>query len=650
MATYYFRNTGNVNWGTSTNWSLTDGGGATGAVPTATDDAYFTSNSGSCTVDTSARVCNKLVFSGVGAGNFSGTFTLTQQLTASSDVTLSATMTIAGANTLIASAATTATLTSNGNIFTGNFRPGSIAGVFTIADTWTVTGTLTIGGGQFTGGSFIAQGNIATATAASVSPSTTTLIISGTASQAWSASQKLALNTTINKTGGTLTIGSVLHGADLTYVQGTIAISAGSTFTLGNGLAMNATVTLAVGGITFGNFYMDPISTSTVVLSEPLYVGGTLTLGGFSRTPTINGSVIYARGASVTTALTSGTISGTASLMIDGSGTQTVTMPTIGNGRWCINTTFNNPNIVISGTFSYGTSGTLTALQPVAVTGGSTLQCGFGGVTFNTSLVPWQDVSITANSSASGAITLGETLYAYGNVLLGSAAVPTIINGSSLRMYGNLTCGNTNTQISGTSVLYLEGDGPQVVSMPVTATTGAIRNDMVIDNKYTTFTGTFFYNTGTLTFLSGIIAAAATFNIGVSTTIINAHLAAWGFISVNVVTLTMNEFFSGTPDIRTTITPQSAAGFSVSFTDGFEKISKFIKITGANILNPNQLIVITDGWNKYAVQSSAAQNRGIRGINTSPNGISKNKPSRLLADGYGLGTFLVSDPNTKSMI
>ena len=61
MATYYFRNTGNTAWNTASNWSLTDGGGPTGVVPTATDDAYFTSNSGSCVVAGTVGVCTNLI-------------------------------------------------------------------------------------------------------------------------------------------------------------------------------------------------------------------------------------------------------------------------------------------------------------------------------------------------------------------------------------------------------------------------------------------------------------------------------------------------------------------------------------------------------------------------------------------------------------
>jgi len=63
MANYYFRNTG-ADWNTASNWSLTDGGGATGVVPTASDVAYITLNSSStCIITTpvtiSGLICTK---------------------------------------------------------------------------------------------------------------------------------------------------------------------------------------------------------------------------------------------------------------------------------------------------------------------------------------------------------------------------------------------------------------------------------------------------------------------------------------------------------------------------------------------------------------------------------------------------------------
>jgi hypothetical protein len=656
MAIYYFRNTGDAAWNTASNWSLTDGGGATGVVPTSTDDAYFTSNSGSCVVAGTTGVCTNLIFAGVGAGNYSGTLSLTStNIFCDGNIALSPTMSISTSGTfsIYVQSATTATITSNGKIFTGNFRPGSPTGTFTFADSCVVTGIFYFGGGTFNGSSITAQGDINSVNHG-IAPSTTTLTISGTANQAFNTGIfRLPLATTINKTGGTLTLAAqTTMISSLTYTAGTVDVTTNNNtlFIGGSGNIQNTTFNMSISGINWNNVTFDVTNASPVTFLQDLYVLGTLTLGSFTRQSILNGGTIYARGSSVTNTLTTGTVLGTTSLVIDGSITQTVTMPSILNGRWGINTTFNNPSIIISGTFSYGTSGTLTALQPVTVTGGSLLQCGLGGVTFNTGLVQWQNVSIFPNSAASGAVTLGETLYVNGNAVLGSAAVATIINGSDLKIYGNLTCNVTSTQVSGTSTIYLEGDGPQVVSMPAAAVTGAIRSNMIIHNKYVSFNGTFFYNTGTLTFLSNVIAKNSTLYINANTNIVNAHLAVWSFVNINSVTLTLNEFFSGSPDIRTIITPLSVSGYSIGFTDGFEKISKFIKITGAVVINPNQLLVITDGWNKYAAQDSAVQNVGIRSINTSPNGIPKNKPSTLLADGYGLGSFLVSDPVTKNMI
>lgn len=68
MATYYFRNN-TATWATAANWSLTSGGGATGEIPTPTDDVIFDSNSrSSCTLN-SNRDCRSISFT-----NWTGTF------------------------------------------------------------------------------------------------------------------------------------------------------------------------------------------------------------------------------------------------------------------------------------------------------------------------------------------------------------------------------------------------------------------------------------------------------------------------------------------------------------------------------------------------------------------------------------------------
>ena len=103
--------------------------------------------------------------------------------------------------------------------------------------------------------------------------------------------------------------------------------------------------------------------------------------------------------------------------------------------------------------------------------------------------------------------------------------------------------------------------------------------------------------------------------------------------------LTMNEFFSGSAEIKTRITSTSTSNYIISFTDNFEKISKFIKISNCTITNRNQLLIITD-------LSNAGSNLGIRYINNIPNGISKGLGVSY-PPCYGIDDGFVNDPITK---
>ena len=98
MPSYYFRSTGSTAWNLASNWSLTDGGLATGAVPTNADDAFFSNNSGNCVLNAASLVCKTLDFT-KGTG-YSNIFTLTNGVTVSGNITLSSAMTITGTGTL----------------------------------------------------------------------------------------------------------------------------------------------------------------------------------------------------------------------------------------------------------------------------------------------------------------------------------------------------------------------------------------------------------------------------------------------------------------------------------------------------------------------------------------------------------------------
>lgn len=140
MASRYFRNTGNTSWSVTTNWSATDGGASVGAIPTTADDVFFTSNSGSCTVNVA----------GVGLTiNFTGyvnTITMTNGITISSNITLASGMTIAGTSAFTASGVCTF-------VAAGKTVPALVitaASTFTPSGTLNVT-TLTLGGCTFSG-------------------------------------------------------------------------------------------------------------------------------------------------------------------------------------------------------------------------------------------------------------------------------------------------------------------------------------------------------------------------------------------------------------------------------------------------------------------------------------------------------------------
>jgi len=141
MATYYFRNTGTGVWGTATNWSLTSGGGATGAVPTASDTAVFDINSISCTLNTSNRVCLAL-----SCTTYTQTLNLSSlNLTVSGNINLGSSMTLTSTTgSLVINA--NSTITTNGKTISVPFNISTAGRILTFTDNFVMTSNLTIFG------------------------------------------------------------------------------------------------------------------------------------------------------------------------------------------------------------------------------------------------------------------------------------------------------------------------------------------------------------------------------------------------------------------------------------------------------------------------------------------------------------------------
>jgi hypothetical protein len=257
MAARYFINGGSNNlWSTAGNWSATDGGAASGAIPTSSDDVFFTSNSPNCTQD-STGLGKTLTFTG-----YTNTFTNTNGLTISGNLTLVSAMTFIGVGGTTINAA--ATLTSNTKSLTGLLIiTGGIT--VTLADNWTVgsftssSGVNILNSNQITcNGSF---------TVGATSLSGTALVVLGGSGGTWGGSGIVYINVTINCT--TVTIGNVvLGGGTLTYTAGTVT-------TTSNTLTIAGNCTLNTSGMSWNNVTCGTAST-VVTINSLLTITGTL--------------------------------------------------------------------------------------------------------------------------------------------------------------------------------------------------------------------------------------------------------------------------------------------------------------------------------------------------------------------------------------
>lgn len=134
---------GTANWdGTAgTKWALTSGGAGGEAVPTSADDVFFDANSGTVTVTIAttgpqALNLNFTGFTGTLAGVAGQTIDLYGSLTLGSGMTRTTTAPINLRNT------TTATITSNGITWAGNWTFQATAGNYTFNDNFVSSGRL----------------------------------------------------------------------------------------------------------------------------------------------------------------------------------------------------------------------------------------------------------------------------------------------------------------------------------------------------------------------------------------------------------------------------------------------------------------------------------------------------------------------------
>lgn len=335
MAANLWRPAGiNNNVNNAQNWSLL-------AVPTAADGnvATFDNNilSGPVTLNAAFNPNN------VDFSTYNNTITMTNSMTVAGNVALGAGMIITGAGSLIISAA--CTLTSNGKDWPNAFTFNGGAFALTLADNCSTSGLATFNGASGTqnvnGNTFTFNAGLTIGNSApNIIAGTTTFKMAGTGTLTTVGIMKA--NLTWNS-GGTITLSGTItfNSATLTYTAGTI--NAGSST-----LVVGATATLNTSGMSFNNVTLN--GSSTITLSSALDVNGNFVCGSSSSTTTINGAFNITCAGNVTVAATTGIVAGTATIVMDGTGT----LSRSSSGVMAINISFNTAGtITLSGSFIF---------------------------------------------------------------------------------------------------------------------------------------------------------------------------------------------------------------------------------------------------------------------------------------------------------
>jgi hypothetical protein len=387
-------------------------------------------------------------------------------------------------------------------------------------------------------------------------------------------------------------------------------VTTGSTLNITGGIT-----TINTSGMTWNNV---TITNSIQTLTSDLNCQNFTMAGATNVTINNSGGNVYILGN--LSHNSSQLLSGTASINLIGTGTWNH----LSTGQIRNNLNINTTGTLTIGTNVYYNTGTLTYIQGEVIATESTLNI-TSGTTLNTNVLTWNNISFTGGV---------QTLLSDLNVL-NLTSTGTTINGLfNVNIGGNLRNVGIGTT-AGTATLVLIGTGTLLTD----SNNNGFQNNIIINTKGTITIGVnFYYSTRTLTYITGkVVAKNSTLNLGTST-LINCHKINFNnVIIIAPSTITMNEFFSGSPSLVTNIRSNSpTSNNTIAFQDGFEKIAKFVDISNCTLSKPLQLLVLTNSKRN-------STNRGIRYINQSPNGIPKGEPSVNLTT-YGAGGLL-ADPN-----
>ncbi len=295
-------------------------------------------------------------------------------------------------------------------------------------------------------------------------------------------------------------------------VSGNVTLGAGMTFAGSSSLTVSTTSTITSNGKTLGVPLLFSNSAPTITLSGNLTTSSNVTTNNPSIAMVLNGSNLII-GGNLTV---SGSVSGTAGIILNGTGTWS------GIGALSNNLTINTSGtITVSGTVSYNTglftytSGTIVgASTPALVSSTGTAPTGQSDLLTR---IPWVDITLTSGpawtiptgltfrnftiNNTNTTITLSGTTTLTGNANFANTSLVPTLNGGTLNVAGNLS--NSST-LNGSATIVMNGTGTWSGS-------GALKPNLTINTSGTiTVSGTVGYSTGTFDYVAGTIVGAST--------------------------------------------------------------------------------------------------------------------------------------------
>jgi hypothetical protein len=683
MPTRTWRGTIDSNWGTAGNW-------AEGAVPTSADDVVFDASSPACTVNSTNRVCLSIDFSA-----YTNTITMSNNITVGAAtgtifITLGASMGIAESGQLEFSGQGNATLTTNGRTWPNQFNflnanASNATITYTLNDNCTFGGLLSISGGATAGRTITftssaartitCNAGITSATNANPRSSTFTMtfkITSGTIS----LSAGIAHGITIDLDGSANTItftGDTWIGFNTTLTSpsaSTLKFTSGTIDALSSILyGGNARFENLNGDVIFGSAFLGSSVSSTHNINIPsgnsLRIAGTYSLNpSFSlsgnNTTFTGGGELWCYNLTYNPTSGTGLISGAVTLVFWGSGTLSNTSGTSNGVIAVTEVKFDSGNsglTTLTGSIYIGgaagstnfnvVSGTVVSTGLVSFTRANSSTTGISNPTISASNTSFNFLDFSS-ISAGGSFTLNTDLLVRGRVSFGSAGYQTNALTFALAGTGNINVlGSLLIGLSGITSITINSTGPRVkligqgtwsVSSTVTGTSFAI--PLEIDTPDTiTISGTV-QKTNSLIHTRGkVIAPTGSILRCAGTGFVNMHRIAFATVTLTG-NITMNEFFCGRPGRFCTINTSTGANLTVTFTNGFQKISRWIRPQNITITNRGQLTIMSRNGNRNNTNIGILHFEG--GV---PFGTSRNNPITYQASNcFGIADN-PADPN-----